>query len=62
MLTNKLVVISNSQLEELQMSTAARPVVIVQCVPGVAQTSIATRRIVASLSTAAVITFAFVDV
>ena len=44
------------------MSTAALPAVIVQCVPGDAGTYVATRIIVASLSTAAVITFAFVDV
>ena len=44
------------------MSTAARPVVIVQCVPGVAGTFVVTRIIVALVRTAAVIIFAFVDV
>ena len=44
------------------MSTAARPVVIVQCVPGVAGTFVVTSIIVALVRTAAVIIFAFVDV
>ena len=62
MLIQKFVAISYTHLEELQMSTAARSAVIVQHVPGVAQTSVATTEVVAGLRTVAVIMLAFVDV
>ena len=44
------------------MSTAARPAVIVQPVPGVAETSVATTQIIAVMRTVAFIILAFVDV